>query len=132
MWQLEGMSRPTPRLQGRGLARLQQGAQVPGGADDPLVGRRLFSIAARLVRSRHDLGGSANRQTRPAARPQRGGGSENDPGDRFPDDWMPCVKLPGQRLAARDFDRQVAEFQVRVAILNGFTAPGTPVAKAAG
>ena len=45
---------------------------------------------------------------------------------------MPCVKLPGQRLAARDFDRQVAEFQVRVAILNGFTAPGTPVAKAAG
>ncbi|MCA3538113.1 MAG: IS5 family transposase, partial [Rhodobacter sp.] len=36
---------------------------------------------------------------------------------------MPCVKLPGQRLAARDFDRQVAGFQVRVAVLNGFTAP---------
>jgi hypothetical protein len=40
---------------------------------------------------------------------------------------MPCVKLLGQRLAARDFDRQVAEFQVRVAVLNGFTAIGIPV-----
>lgn len=28
---------------------------------------------------------------------------------------MHCVKLLGQRLSARDFDRQVAEFQVRVA-----------------
>ena len=27
---------------------------------------------------------------------------------------MHCVKLLGQRLSARDFDRQVAEFQVRV------------------
>ena len=43
---------------------------------------------------------------------------------------MPGVKLPGQRLAARDFDRQVAEFQVRMDILNGFTAPGIPAAKA--
>lgn len=39
---------------------------------------------------------------------------------------MHCVKLLGQRLSARDFDRQVAKFQVRVAILNGFTALGTP------
>ena len=39
---------------------------------------------------------------------------------------MHCVKLLGQRLSARDFDRQVAEFQVRVAVLNGFTALGTP------
>lgn len=38
-----------------------------------------------------------------------------------------CVKLLGQRLSARDFDRQVAEFQVRVAVLNGFTALGIPV-----
>ena len=42
------------------------------------------------------------------------------------------VKLLGQRLAARDFDRQVAEFQVRVAVLNGFTALGIPVTEAAG
>ena len=38
-----------------------------------------------------------------------------------------CVKLLGQRLMARDFDRQMAEFQVRVAVLNGFTARGMPV-----
>ena len=43
-----------------------------------------------------------------------------------------CVKLLGQRLMARDFDRQVAEFQVRVAVLNGFTARGIPVTKVAG
>jgi hypothetical protein len=45
---------------------------------------------------------------------------------------MHCVKLLGQRLMARDFDRQVAEFQVRIAVLNGFTALGIPVTKVAG
>ena len=45
---------------------------------------------------------------------------------------MHCVKLLGQRLMARDFDRQVAEFQVRVAVLNGFTALGIPVTKVMG
>jgi hypothetical protein len=45
---------------------------------------------------------------------------------------MNCVKLLGQRLMARDFDRQVAEFQVRVAVLNGFTALGTPLTQAVG
>jgi hypothetical protein len=45
---------------------------------------------------------------------------------------MHCLKLLGQRLMARDFDRQVAEFQVRVAVLNGFTALGIPVTKVAG
>jgi hypothetical protein len=35
-----------------------------------------------------------------------------------------CMKLPGQRLSARDFDRQVAEIQIRAAILNRFTALG--------
>jgi hypothetical protein len=29
---------------------------------------------------------------------------------------MHCVKLLGQRLSARDFDRQVAEIQIRAAI----------------
>ncbi len=37
---------------------------------------------------------------------------------------MHCVKLLGQRLSAHDFDRQVAEIQIRAAILNGFTALG--------
>jgi hypothetical protein len=45
---------------------------------------------------------------------------------------MHCVKLPGQRLSARDFDRQVAEFPIRVAILNGFTALGTPITETVG
>jgi len=45
---------------------------------------------------------------------------------------MHCVKLLGQRLAARDFDRQVAEIQIRAAILNGFTALGIPRTQAAG
>jgi hypothetical protein len=43
-----------------------------------------------------------------------------------------CIKLLGQRLSARDFDGQAAEFQVRVAVLNGFTTPGTPITEAAG
>ena len=45
---------------------------------------------------------------------------------------MHCIKPPGQRMAARDFDRQVAAFQVRVAVLNGFTALGIPVTEAVG
>jgi Transposase DDE domain len=45
---------------------------------------------------------------------------------------MHCMKLLGQRLMARDFDRQVAEVQVRIAVLNGFTALGIPVTEAAG
>jgi hypothetical protein len=43
---------------------------------------------------------------------------------------MHCVNLLGQRLAAKDFDHQVAEFQVRVAVLNGFTALSIPVTEA--
>jgi len=39
---------------------------------------------------------------------------------------MHCVKLLSERLSARDFDRQVAEIQIRAAILNGFTALGIP------
>ena len=39
---------------------------------------------------------------------------------------MRCFKLLGERVIARDFDRQVTELQVRVAILNSFTHLGTP------
>ena len=45
---------------------------------------------------------------------------------------MHCPKLLGQRLSARDFDRQVTKVQVRVAALNRFTALGTPVTEVAG
>ena len=40
---------------------------------------------------------------------------------------MRCFKLLGERVMARDFDRQIAELQVRAAILNRFTQLGTPM-----
>jgi hypothetical protein len=45
---------------------------------------------------------------------------------------MQHVKLLELRLSAPYLDRQVAEFQVRVAVLNGFSALGIPVTKVAG
>ena len=43
-----------------------------------------------------------------------------------------AAKLLGQSLMARDFDRQVAELQVRIAVLNGYTALGIPVTEERG
>ena len=43
---------------------------------------------------------------------------------------MHCVKLLGQPLMAGDFDRQVAEFQVRIAVMKGRTARGKPKTEA--
>jgi hypothetical protein len=45
---------------------------------------------------------------------------------------MHCLKLMGQSLMARDFDRQVAEIQIRIAVLNRYTALGMPVTEAVG
>ena len=45
---------------------------------------------------------------------------------------MHCMKLLGQRLSSRDFERQVAEIQIRAAILNDFTALGIPKTEAVG
>lgn len=45
---------------------------------------------------------------------------------------MNCVKLLGQKLMSRDFERQTAELQVRVAILNRYTALGIPVTQPVG
>lgn len=45
---------------------------------------------------------------------------------------MHCVKLLGQSLMARDFDRQIAEIQNRVVVLNKYTALGIPVTEAVG
>ena len=39
---------------------------------------------------------------------------------------MRCLKLLGERLMARDFDRQTTEIQIRAVFLNRFTQPGTP------
>lgn len=43
---------------------------------------------------------------------------------------MHCIELLGRCLASRDPDRQVAEFHVRKAGLNGFAALGVPVTEA--
>ena len=40
---------------------------------------------------------------------------------------MHCVKRLGQSPMARDFDRQVAEIQIRIAVLNRYTAYGIPI-----
>ena len=45
---------------------------------------------------------------------------------------MNCMKLLGRKLMARDFDRQTAELQVRIAILNRYTALGIPVTQPVG
>ena len=45
---------------------------------------------------------------------------------------MHCVKLLGQSPMARDVDRQVAEIQIRVAVLNTYTALGVPVTEVVG
>ncbi|MBE9610976.1 IS5 family transposase [Chitinilyticum piscinae] len=39
---------------------------------------------------------------------------------------MRCFKLLGERVMSRDFDRQVAELQIRAALLNRFTQLGIP------
>ncbi|MDW3225544.1 MAG: IS5 family transposase [Paracoccaceae bacterium] len=45
---------------------------------------------------------------------------------------MHCMKLLGQSLMARDFDRQVAEIQVRIAVVNRYTAIGIAVTEPVG
>ena len=40
---------------------------------------------------------------------------------------MRRLKALGERIVSRDFERQVAELHIRVAVLNRFTALGTPV-----
>jgi len=38
----------------------------------------------------------------------------------------------GQSLMARDFERQVAEFQIRIAVPNRYTALGIPITEPVG
>jgi hypothetical protein len=38
---------------------------------------------------------------------------------------MRCLKAFGERIAARDPDRQTAEIHIRVALINHFNALGT-------
>ena len=48
------------------------------------------------------------------------------------DTKMHCIKLLGQSLMARDFERQVAEIQIHIAVLNRYTALGIPVTEPVG
>ena len=45
---------------------------------------------------------------------------------------MNCMKLLGQKLMSRNFDRQTAELQARIAILNRSTTLGIPVTQPLG
>ena len=45
---------------------------------------------------------------------------------------MHCFKLLSKRVRSRDFDRRVAEPQIRAAILNLFTALGTSITRRVG
>lgn len=45
---------------------------------------------------------------------------------------MHSVTLLGQRLMAKNFDRQVAELQIRIAVLNGYAATGIPITEPVG
>ena len=38
---------------------------------------------------------------------------------------MRCLKAFGERIGARDPDRQTAEIQIRIALINRFNALGT-------
>ena len=38
---------------------------------------------------------------------------------------MRCLKAFGERIAPRDPDRQTAEIQIRIALMNRFSALGT-------
>ena len=40
---------------------------------------------------------------------------------------MHCIKLLGQSLMAQDFERQVAEIQISITVLNRYTTFGLPV-----
>jgi hypothetical protein len=40
---------------------------------------------------------------------------------------MHCVKMLGQRFMARDFERQITEDQVRIPVMNGYTALGISI-----
>jgi len=42
------------------------------------------------------------------------------------------MKLLGQSLMAQDLERQVAEIQIRIAVLNRYTALGIPITEPEG
>ncbi|RAK15522.1 hypothetical protein ATI53_102257 [Salipiger aestuarii] len=60
------------------------------------------------------------------------GPSGEDGADTRVESKMSCIKRLSQTLMSTDFDRQVAEIHVRIAVLNRYTALGIPVTVPAG
>ncbi len=92
---------------------------------DPLLGRRVAmpcrAVGTPEARARNDADRSSKYLGRTLWRQLTGYHRRSRVETK-----MHCVKLLDQRLSARDFDRQVAEIQIRVATLNCFTALGIP------
>ena len=87
----------------------------PGAMDDP--GRGSPPAPRPATRSR----------TPPSASDHRSGALGADATDDVERQArMGCLKLPGERLMARDFDRQTSDLHIRAALLNRFTRPGAP------
>jgi hypothetical protein len=69
--------------------------------------------------------GSAGPDTTPGAGSGYEPGQKPIRGDRSSGDWMRGHKAFGERIAARDPDRQTAEIQIRVALMNRVNTLGT-------
>jgi hypothetical protein len=67
-----------------------------------------------------------------ASKPRRNKTSRDHAAHNPVGQWMHCMKLLGQSLMARDFERQVAEIQIPIAVLNRYTALGIPITEPVG
>ena len=77
-------------------------------------------------------GALAEMEWLPSTQPRRDQASRDIASQCPAGQWMNCMKLLGQKLMSRDFDRQTAEIQVRIAIRDRFTALGLPVTQPVG
>ena len=126
-------SRPDPTRSGNRQRHCRRCLRHPPRAmkPSPHAGPQPSSSRARTPSRGSPTLPARSRATRPCVHPNASAGRSGDDGEGPARHWseggleryhrrsrvetkMHCVKLPGQRLAARDFDRQVAEFQVRV------------------
>ena len=69
-------------------------------------------------------GALAEMEWLPSTQPRRDQASRDIASQCPAGQWMNCMKLLGQKLMSRDFDRQTAEIQIRIALMNRFAALG--------
>lgn len=67
----------------------------------------------------------------PPQKPRRDEGALREAAGSVPSSHTFCECVAGRGMA-RDFDRQVAELQIRAAVLNRYTALGIPVSEPVG